>query len=499
MTRQRGKSDEFRVVVSSAGIEATYHVAGGAGRSVGDRQRLPASDSLVMQTVQLLDTWLNLWDQIDVKRAENRKMILSDRTLRIIGQHLWSLILAKPVGDELKGLIRSGRPLRVLITFRDGPGDRESAAYETLKGLPWEFICTDDSQPIFLAAEAKLQLARYVQLPDIDDGPPFSGTASLRVQFVTALPMTRGFAYIWEQVRQFREAVDDPDAHIEAPEPVQGIDLDAIKTALSVPFHVIHLVGLCKGSPGQPRMYLQSEGDPWQPPRKLIEALTPDDVPRPQLVILHLCEVEEGDASENFERLAPALIERGVPAVLALQYPMAVEPNVAIGKRFYKKLANGESIGAAVQSSRHEMLGGEGRNFGTPVLYLQQDRVVVKINPKQQEAGTKQTPPPDAGTAPGEEVLATLSQALFLADDLDLDKARIVLKELNPYLSVGAQPDVALQFLLSTHVDPEVRQVIEYLLEVLRSPQRGSDDVPATPVKQGARKPAQTFVRAQRG
>jgi hypothetical protein len=70
-------------------------------------------------------------------------------------------------------------------------------------------------------------------------------------------------------------------------------------------------------------------------------------------VVLHLCESDDGDTDGNFERLATELIRVGIPAVLALQYPMPALGETGPGLDLYSDLASSLSVGEAVQNSRH--------------------------------------------------------------------------------------------------------------------------------------------------
>ena len=162
------------------------------------------------------------------------------------------------------------------------------------------------------------------------------------------------------------------------PDPIDRWDLVKIREMLTAePYHIIHVVGICKGAPGKPKIYLGGGDDGFDDPEQFVDSLTVN-AQRPRLVILQLCDFVDGDATENFERLAPALIKRQVPAVLALQYAYAVREErpdyTGLGKEFYKSLVNGQQIGAAVQASRRRLRDERpDRRFGTPVLYLQED------------------------------------------------------------------------------------------------------------------------------
>ena len=64
----------------------------------------------------------------------------------------------------------------------------------------------------------------------------------------------------------------------------------------------------------------------------VVDSCSPREGKSPRFVVLELSEMEEGDADENFERLAPELIQSGIPAVLAMQYPCRRRPGAGVGQ-----------------------------------------------------------------------------------------------------------------------------------------------------------------------
>jgi hypothetical protein len=79
------------------------------------------------------------------------------------------------------------------------------------------------------------------------------------------------------------------------------------------------------------------------------------------------------DFTASFERLAPELVEAGIPAVLAMQYPMSATAARRFTSTFYGRLAAGDEIDQIVQEARWDMRSrlNDDRLIGTPVLYMQ--------------------------------------------------------------------------------------------------------------------------------
>jgi hypothetical protein len=363
---------EFKILIDDESVKGEYGLPSSQPDSVAESQLV--RDQLALDTVGLMNRWLSFWDLIEdlieIDRSGIRRMehLLQPSTLQVLGRQLWQLILANEVGEALKEKVpKEGEPpIRLSIEF-------EEKADPTLKGLPWEFLFEPQNE-WFLATKTELLLTRYVSTrQDRAKVTQVSDRETLRTLLIAALPGSDKFAPHREALWNLRAALKDVK-NLEVAEPIKAWDPKVIADTLKTGrYHIVHVVGICRGAPGNPEIYLG--GDGFQEPAQFVNSLTPDEW-RPRLVILQLCDYEDGDATENFERLAPALIRRQVPAVLALQYAARVgqADHIGLGKQFYQSLVGGKHIGAAVQASRRRLIDEHpDRRFGTPVLYLQED------------------------------------------------------------------------------------------------------------------------------
>jgi hypothetical protein len=385
-------------------------------------------DQLTLATVMLMNRWLSFWDLIESSEIRRKESLLQPDTLEVLGTQLWRLILKNDIGQELKKRIpREGQPpIRLSIELDD-------QANATLKGLPWEFLFEPDNR-WFLATKTELLLTRYVS---VEDQRAIVGQVgdrdTIRALLIAALPDTEKFATNREALGKLRTALEDV-ANLEVPEPISVWDPEKIKGELQTrEYHIVHVVGICRGVPGKPEIYLGGDGDGFQDPAVFVDCLT-SAARRPHLVILQLCDYVDGDATENFERLAPALIRRQVPAVLALQYAARVDQadRIGLGKHFYQLLVGGEYIGTAVQASRARLREDHpDRRFGTPVLYLQEDAVLRRPG---SGIGIDESPA-RSGTSGGQTVRERLI--------VELEKRGFRDDEMRPFLDwlrkVGAQ------------------------------------------------------------
>ncbi|MFE7076384.1 CHAT domain-containing protein, partial [Streptomyces sp. NPDC057620] len=91
-----------------------------------------------------------------------------------------------------------------------------------------------------------------------------------------------------------------------------------------------------------------------------------------RLAVLNACETGRADGFNPFSSVAGALMRKGLPAVLAMQYEVSDEAAVECTHAFYSALARQLPIDVAVMEARQAMtLARPGTlEWGTPVLYM---------------------------------------------------------------------------------------------------------------------------------
>jgi len=99
-----------------------------------------------------------------------------------------------------------------------------------------------------------------------------------------------------------------------------------------------------------------------------------------RLAVLGACEVGHRDQVNAWTGVVPALSRAGIPAVVGMQYTVQDENAIAFSRRFYRALAAGQSIDAAVTDGRlaiYNRASEDERDWGVPVLYLRADEGVL--------------------------------------------------------------------------------------------------------------------------
>jgi CHASE2 domain-containing sensor protein len=104
--------------------------------------------------------------------------------------------------------------------------------------------------------------------------------------------------------------------------------------------------------------------------------------PSLKLIVLNSCQGAEVSSSTPLAGMAPQLVMRGIPAVVAMQYPISDEAALKFAAEFYLKLCKGWNRGqvdAAVSHARNRihMDIQEPMAFATPVLFMRSETGVI--------------------------------------------------------------------------------------------------------------------------
>jgi hypothetical protein len=88
-----------------------------------------------------------------------------------------------------------------------------------------------------------------------------------------------------------------------------------------------------------------------------------------RLAVLNCCESARGDRASTFSSPGTALVRSGVPAVVAMQFPISDDAAIRFASRFYKSVVASEPIEKAITSARVEMHLKSDIEWGIPVLF----------------------------------------------------------------------------------------------------------------------------------
>jgi hypothetical protein len=335
-------------------------------------------DPLTRRTIAIFEGWLR-----------NGKITHSSE-LQVLGMHLYRAIFNGAVEDLFKTIFRKAQGqqerLRVQLSFKPNAGE--------LASLPWEYLFSPDTdtEPGFCFATAlTLVLSRYMPSTTKRDETLLSSDDKLRILVVVSQPTDLGpviFEPVIEQIEKLKEQLPiELTVHTDT-------TLDSLVDKIEeVKPNVVHFIGHGRFNRDEAQGQIAllaavTNLAEWCADDQFASVFTQVRV-RPRLVFLHLCEsatVELSAFSATFAGLAPKLIQAGIPAVLAMQYPISNLAAIAFSKAFYESLGKRDPIDDAVQKGRFRIttrVAGalNSRVFGTPVLYMRsRDGVLLLQN-----------------------------------------------------------------------------------------------------------------------
>jgi hypothetical protein len=94
------------------------------------------------------------------------------------------------------------------------------------------------------------------------------------------------------------------------------------------------------------------------------------DHPSLRLAVLNACNGARTSHESPFAGTAQVLVQRGLPAVIAMQSEVMDETSCRFAEKFYQALAAGLPVDACVGEVRKALAAERNPEWGTPVLYL---------------------------------------------------------------------------------------------------------------------------------
>jgi hypothetical protein len=325
-----------------------------------------------------------------LRSLEKRRLMLAE--IISLGEQLADLLLPTPVRTFLE---------RSRERLEDNEGLRIRLRFDTyaLADLPWEYMYLADADTPaeqkgpdrFLALDHQISLVRYEvmgeapgTLQPIDAGP-------LRVVSILASPPGLPKLKLDVEQTNIQTALEDlpdvkTDFHADA-------TMEILQDALANGAHVFHFAGhgqfdgplasVIGGTEGKGNLVmLEIRGHIRRKRLVSAETLALNLNGRGiRLAVLGACNSGRRDAINAWTGVAPALTKKaGIPAVIGMQYTIQDQNTIAFSRQFYRALAAGQTVDAAVSDGRIAIFnrGDEKeRDWGVPVLYLRADDGVL--------------------------------------------------------------------------------------------------------------------------
>ena len=274
-------------------------------------------------------------------------------------------------GAVFAGAARSRYDATFALAARDRQGVRIRLRVHdaTLAALPWEllydadrgeFTALSQSSPVVRGVEQRKPLA------------PFTVDGPLRILALAASPVSlRGLDIAAERAR-LEQAVALTDSAAELVWAAGSAPHDLQDSLLRGPWHVFHFIGhgYFDDIDNDFALVLANEQNQAQLLGSAAVARLVADHPSLRLVVLNAC--QGAQAGAGYVSLAQLLAQRGVPAVLAMQYPIGENAALEFARVFYIALALGRPVDVATSEARKAMSVAAPATWewATPVLFL---------------------------------------------------------------------------------------------------------------------------------
>ncbi len=327
----------------------------------------------------------NYYIRASSEQGEVKNQLLLDinkikLTLKLIELNQTDTELLKALGHELyQALFPDKINARFHATLASAQTNQESVRlrliFESpeLASLPWEFLYDEDTNT-FLGNNTETVLSRYIDIP-LKKSDLKAVSLPLKVLLVISTPTDLATLDIVGEEKLIQEALK---THIET----KNIELDILQTATrreiqqklnEKHYEVFHFIGHGEFENNKGYIALIDEAG---------KAKYMDDENFANfflgshnvgLVILNSCQGAKVASNQAMRGTAPNLVRRGIPAVIAMQYSIFDNTAKLFTDEFYRTLALGYPIDAAIQKTRNAIsmeCGLDRRDFATPVLYM---------------------------------------------------------------------------------------------------------------------------------
>lgn len=318
---------------------------------------------------QLPEAWERLGDALWQQSG-------SDSLAAEMGRRLYDTVFAGAVGASLvRNWEVADHRLRIVLRL-----DKGLAALAT---LPWEFLYASHLNR-YLAPSTETPLVRYLE---VDRGARMVPVAPPLV-VLGVLSNPKGMSPLavdaeWGRVQEAVSGLGAEHIRLERVEATWPAVQERLRRG---PVHVLHFIGhgfFDAGSGTGALVFEDGAGQPVSVSAGDFKVLLHDQ-PALRLVFLNACEGARGGRSDSFAGVAQQLVQQGIPAVVAMQYPVSDQAALTLSREFYRALAAGYPVDAALSEARKAIFGlGDTLEWATPVLFSRSEdnRLIELVEP----------------------------------------------------------------------------------------------------------------------
>ncbi|MGZ4219954.1 MAG: CHAT domain-containing protein [Solirubrobacteraceae bacterium] len=305
---------------------------------------------------------------LKVSRPRGRRSIDTSAIAdaRSFGGRLFKALFGGPIHDLYRDALAHARGedrgVRITLCLSGSP---------ELIDVPWEYLF---DEPDFLAVSAFTPVVRYLDLPRAHR--PLLVEPPLRLLGVVSSPAD------YEQLDVERER-DNLQRALSGLTSAGAVELHwlerptlggLLKALQTETFHALHYIGHGSYDRDSERGVLLFEDDSgWARPVSGDRlGMVLHDFSSLRLAVLNACEGARAARTDPFAGVAGALVQRDIPAVVAMQFEISDEAAIVFAGGFYEPLAGGVPVDASLAAARLAMLAerSDDIEWGTPVLFM---------------------------------------------------------------------------------------------------------------------------------
>jgi CHAT domain-containing protein len=237
--------------------------------------------------------------------------------------------------------------------------------------MPWELLRRSDVD-ISLAQSEWTPVVRHIGLPY--EMGPLACDDGLRILLVSSSPTTSDAVDLDEEAASIAVAMEPLGKNVDVFHLRRATKLAFFRELRRRDYHVVHFMLHGDFDPRTKEGYLTLEDEAGAAAPLYAKDLAQlvFDHPQIRVLVLNACETARADASTIFSGLATAVVQAGIPAVVAMQYVITEEAAKHFSKELYLCLAEGYPVDQAVALARSAIVlqRAEGNEWMTPVLYM---------------------------------------------------------------------------------------------------------------------------------
>ncbi|HXH37402.1 MAG TPA: CHAT domain-containing protein [Thermoanaerobaculia bacterium] len=292
------------------------------------------------------------------------------------------------LGGKLFDFIITGDVRRVLDTARGG---RESGLLpmelfledDILAGWPWEYMFDDKANSFLCQEFHPISRGIYTIIPR---RKPRAIEGKIKLALLLGVRSGDRHTTPDEEVRWIRNVFDQDLKDAVEIKPMQGATYTELEDFLVAnKFHILHFFGHARFDARTQSGYLRfdsADGKSFRLTARQFATMVMQHQNDTRLVFLNACESGRTSAETDPARssIAAALVELGVPAVVATQFSIADVSAHHLSSKIYKALAKGAPLIDAMTRGRRAMqFAEESQSFdwGIPVLYASDPSIEV--------------------------------------------------------------------------------------------------------------------------